>query len=507
MKQKIANYILILFMGVFLQSYQNADSGLYKYVDKNGVVHFTDQLSQVPEEYQNQIKQTNPEQGPLDYKELVKKVKPAVVYIEIYDKEKQALGSCSGFFISSNGDVITNRHCLEDAYSGIIKTSDGKIYQIKQIVGVSQKGEDIIRISVDIPPSDKVKYLSFNPSLPEQGERILVIGNPLGLESTQFTASDGIVSGIRDSYTCTFSEEEDKRIQITAPVSHGSSGSPVVNLKGEVLGVAVSSIEEGQNLNFAVPSYHINKLQPVNKSLSELAGIISAEESCYDGLQYIYISISNGPNGKNYYEEAIKKFKSAIDSKPDYAEAYLLIGVCYYFLGNYKKAAEAYKNVIRINPELYVGHFYLGMAYLDLDQVDNAIKAFNNTIRIKPDYAKAYIWSGAAHQMLKKYKESKDLVEKGISIKINGKSPLSDDDLQGAYLFLGEANLNLSNYQEAVSAYKQAIKLNPKNPYAHFGLGKAYISLGDVKSALAEYKILKELDKNKAEELFKQIYK
>gem|GEM_PF-1400351 len=500
MKQKIANYILILFMGVFLQSYQNADSGLYKYVDKNGVVHFTDQLSQVPEEYQNQIKQTNPEKGPLDYKELVKKVEPAVVYIETCDKEKQFFHQCSGFFISSNGDVITNRHCLEDAYSGIIKTSDGKIYPIKQIVGVSQKGEDIIRISVDIPPSDKVKYLSFNPSLPEKGERILVIGNPLGLE---FTASEGMVSGIRvsdirDPYTCTFSEEEDKLIQISAPISHGSSGSPVVNLKGEVLGVAVSSIEEGQNLNFAVPSYYINKLQPVNKSLSELAGIISAEQSCYDGLQDI-------DHGK--YEDAIKKFNSAIDSKPDYAEAYFLIGFCYYSLGNYKKAAEAYKNAIRINPELYVGHSYLGLAYVELDQFDNAIKAFNNTIRIKPDYAKAYIWSGAAHLMLKKYKESKDLVEKGISIKINGKSPLSDDDLQGAYLLLGEANLNLSNYQEAVSAYKQAIKLNPKDPYAHLGLGKAYISLGDVKSALAEYKILEELDKNKAEELFKQIYK
>jgi hypothetical protein len=76
-----------------------------------------------------------------------------------------------------------------------------------------------------------------------EGEQIVVIGNPEGLEQT---ISSGLISGIRDV-------DGRKLFQISAPISGGSSGSPVFNQRGEVIGVVVSSIESGQNLNFAVP--------------------------------------------------------------------------------------------------------------------------------------------------------------------------------------------------------------------------------------------------------------
>ena len=99
--------------------------------------------------------------------------------------------------------------------------------------------------------------------LPDEGEPIFVIGNPLKLEGS---VSDGIVSAVREvpnSY---------RIIQITAPISHGNSGSPVFNLKGQVLGVVTIKVTNGQNINLAIAAARVaelkaGKLQP----LSELA--------------------------------------------------------------------------------------------------------------------------------------------------------------------------------------------------------------------------------------------
>jgi serine protease Do len=78
---------------------------------------------------------------------------------------------------------------------------------------------------------------------------VIVIGSPLG--SLSGTVSDGIVAAIRHGGDL---------IQITAPISHGSSGSPVLNDQGKLTGVAVAGIEEGQNLNFAISAVYVSRL-------------------------------------------------------------------------------------------------------------------------------------------------------------------------------------------------------------------------------------------------------
>jgi len=84
------------------------------------------------------------------------------------------------------------------------------------------------------------------------GESVYAVGNPQGLEGT---FSQGIISSIRDLGS-------DKLLQITAPISPGSSGGPVLNGKGEVIGVSVATFKGGQNLNFAIPSNYLKALLP-----------------------------------------------------------------------------------------------------------------------------------------------------------------------------------------------------------------------------------------------------
>lgn len=124
-----------------------------------------------------------PAQAQDNLPEIIKKIVPSTVVIDTYDKDGKNLGQGSGFFISQNGDVITNYHVLAGgATRAEIKTADSEVYPITQVVA-EDKDADIIRVSVNIPVKS-VRPLSVSSSTPQVGERVVVIGNPLGLERT-----------------------------------------------------------------------------------------------------------------------------------------------------------------------------------------------------------------------------------------------------------------------------------------------------------------------------------
>ena len=178
--------------------------------------------------------------------EIAKKTFPSTVSIVMQDKFKQPLSLGSGFIVK-NGKVVTNVHVIKGAVYGEIIEDDTK--QTHKIVGYTSidNNNDLVILSV---PTLTKSGISIVNKMPVIGERIYAIGNPKGLAGT---ISDGIVSGIRDI-------GNNKLIQITAPISPGSSGGPVVNQNGEVIGVSVASLNAGQNLNFAVPGHYINQL-------------------------------------------------------------------------------------------------------------------------------------------------------------------------------------------------------------------------------------------------------
>ncbi|MEW6097155.1 MAG: trypsin-like peptidase domain-containing protein [bacterium] len=293
---------------------------------------------------------------------IVKNISSSVVVVLTYDSKGEILTQGSGFFISQNGDVITNRHVLQGASRAEVKTTKGQIYPVKKIVAEDIEG-DIIRLSVDIPV--KVATLPLTGSVPEVGEQVLVIGSPLGLEQT---VSDGIVSAVREI------PEFGKIIQITAPISSGSSGNPVVNMKGEVIGVASFLIIEGQNLNFAIPTERIKKLTlDKGKTLAEWEEstteeeIASAEELYSTGLTFLWAED---------YEKALSYFEEAVKTNPDYAEAYFQIGYCNGELDRYQEAIASYQQAIRINPDLAEVHYNLGVVYLLLGDRGSALDEY-----------------------------------------------------------------------------------------------------------------------------------
>jgi len=125
--------------------------------------------------------------------DLVKKIKPSVVLIETFDKDNNPLSQGSGFFVSEKGHIVTNYHVIEGAYNAAIKTSCGKQYHVEGIIAKDTEA-DIVKLDVNIPVAD-INFLNLNTKVPSEGEDIVVIGNPLGFEST---ISTGIVSAVRD---------------------------------------------------------------------------------------------------------------------------------------------------------------------------------------------------------------------------------------------------------------------------------------------------------------------
>lgn len=185
---------------------------------------------------------------------MLKMVKPAVVTVIPQNTFGLDNGHGTGFFISRK-HVVTNYHVVEGASSVKIRFKDSAEVSVLHIVA-QDSAADISILEVALPDSIKLTPLKFATSVPEQGERVYVVGNPLEFEQS---VSDGIVSSVR------IVKDYGKMIQFTASISSGNSGSPLLNGQGVVLGVASIKINGGQNLNFAVPADRVQALSLTGK--------------------------------------------------------------------------------------------------------------------------------------------------------------------------------------------------------------------------------------------------
>jgi S1-C subfamily serine protease len=208
--------------------------------------------------------------------ELFKEVSPSVVTLHAF--QPHAEGGGTGFLIDKDGTIATNHHVIEGATRVQVKFYGGAIFNEVELL-VDEPGVDLALLRVDLGAPSEGGRLDVKP-LPLAnsddvvvGERAIVIGNPLGLEAT---LTDGLVSS-RRIY------EGRPWIQFSAPIGSGNSGGPVLNMRGEVIGVTTASLNGSahgaavaQNLNLAVPINELKKLvraeYPSRKKLGDPPG-------------------------------------------------------------------------------------------------------------------------------------------------------------------------------------------------------------------------------------------
>ena len=176
-----------------------------------------------------------------DKKQIFEEAKQATVTIYTFDEYGAPAGSASGFFIDNKGTGITNYHVLQNSVKAIAKTHDEQEFEIDSVL-VSDRKKDIIKFTLKNPENKKFKYLTFGKSELNQGDIVFNVSSPLGFEQT---VSEGIISAMR-------TDSHGDVIQISAPISEGSSGSAILDENGNVIAVSTFIYKRGQNLNFGV---------------------------------------------------------------------------------------------------------------------------------------------------------------------------------------------------------------------------------------------------------------
>jgi hypothetical protein len=188
----------------------------------------------------------------LSPRQIAAQARPGVVLITAKDGSA-TIGRGSGFLVSEDGVLVTNRHVIEGATSLQVQLASGEIFDRVLFVSEDERRDLVV---LRIPGSRLSPLIIADDRTVEVGDPVYVMGNPLGLEGT---FSDGLVSARRvlDGVAL---------IQITAPISPGSSGGPVLDHSGRVIGVATLSMREGQNLNLAVPARYASGLIALDES-------------------------------------------------------------------------------------------------------------------------------------------------------------------------------------------------------------------------------------------------
>jgi len=333
-------------------------------------------------------------QGELSAEKIYEGAENSVVVVFAYDNKGNEFQG-SGVVIDKNGLIATNHHVCKDAsrieikhYSKIIKNVQVYLFDAVKDILILKTGD------YSFTP-----LVSGNSDNLKAGQRVYAVGSPEGYENS---ISEGIISGFRND------ENFVRLVQMTCPITDGSSGGAVLNSKGELIGLSVSGQHDG-NLYFAIPINDVfallNTSTPVTETKPEDSeqlfenGTLAIESKNYTDAE-IYFSrhlekFSNDVNAyynRGYarfklkeYNEAISDFSAVLD-KNGTMESYFYRGNCYYSLKEYKKASDDYTKASEqqpVNPEVY---FNRGYANYRLKNFKEAANDWNKAIELNPDF-------------------------------------------------------------------------------------------------------------------------
>jgi S1-C subfamily serine protease len=271
-------------------------------------------------------------QSPLDSPSIVAKISPAVVLIKGESSSGRVLGS--GLIISPDGKIATNLHVIRELSNAGVQLASGEIFDTLSVLAFDDRKDLAI---IKIPGFDLPTVELGNSNDVRSGERVVVIGSPRGLQGTVTT---GVVSAVRDDPA----GAGFKVIQTDASVNPGNSGGPLLNDRGQAIGVVTYKLRGSEGLNFAVPiNYVRGMLESLQKplSLEELrTSLSSAKPDIFKSSAFpaLWKSLSTG-NVRNLRFEGDYIYGEIVMT-----EEQRRLGFATYEL---KKDGEGYKGVFR----------------------------------------------------------------------------------------------------------------------------------------------------------------
>lgn len=290
--------------------------------------HSTDQLQDGPRLAVVAAKETENAAATIASKQPVKKTRKQI--IEESQKKvvtiESSSGLGSGFLYNDQGDIVTNAHVVEGSKEVTVRTLNHEEYK-GTVIGI---GEETDVAVVRVPDMKKIKPLAIAKSKAETGDEILALGSPLGLENTVTT---GIISGVGRSFEIA-PYIYSNLYQISAPITHGNSGGPLISAEtGEVLGINSAVVEQEGGIGFSIPMTSVLKqVQNWSKNPSGTAAVKTAGDTH-----------SGSGSAALEAEALVTDFYTSLNLS-DYVTAYALLGSEWQSGTTYAKFREGYIN-------------------------------------------------------------------------------------------------------------------------------------------------------------------
>jgi S1-C subfamily serine protease len=361
-----------------------------------------------------------------DVKKLAATTRPAVALVTVLDKSGKPLKLGTGFFISPDGKLVTNAHVIEGADTATAKLENGATYSIRGVLKAALD-KDLVLLQADAKDVPSLT-ISRETSLPAVGSRVAVIGSPLGLEGT---VSEGIISGHRNA------KKDDQLLQITAAVSPGSSGSPVIDENGQVVGIATFLINNAQALNFARPVAYVSELLDQSKATTEVAP---------------FWTVTANPKNVVLNDPDFVAAENALQKDDAAGALKLLNGIATKYSEN---GAFLFK---------------LGAVYERLNLLDDAVQAYQHALKLEPTSGIGWTSLGSTLAKLRRFADAKDAARQAVK-----QSP----DYGPAWALLGKLYSDESRNADAADAFQKAAQLMPKDAEFWRSLAESYSKMNE----------------------------
>lgn len=369
----------------------------------------------------------------LTTQQVIAKASRSVVSLSVYGQDGQVFATGSGFVVGKNM-IATNLHVVFGAHAVNANFPDGQSESAPDTIAWDAMN-DLIILLVNTHGLPALQVAA----LPAIGDSVIAIGSPRELNNS---VSTGIVSGIR-------MQDGTRVIQTTAPISHGSSGGPLLNDTGRVLGITSSSLTDGQNLNFAVSAGYLAKIIPT--TIKHLVSWRDLEENKW---------------WRTEPTQASQTSDDVVNSGD--AEVANALGNIYLTQEKYDDAANQFRKAIQIEPDLSVSHYNLGLVLEKQDKLDQALEEYSKASKLDPKASDPHKQLSHLYNDIKLY--DKAISEADTALAIDPKDAFT-------YSQKGWALFETDKFSDAELAYRTALRWNENYAYARVDLGMVLESL------------------------------
>ncbi|SEL57433.1 tetratricopeptide repeat-containing S1 family peptidase [Nitrosovibrio tenuis] len=405
------------------------------------------------------------------------RVRPSVVGLSLVDTDGGLIGHGSGVLIDT-ARVITTCQVVKDAKSGHVHRPSGIF---KAVLQHAEPARDLCQMKalqhLQSPPivlgtAKKIRI----------GQRVYAIGtrkSGKGREGWESLLSEAVVSNLRPYGGSQY-------IQISPAIAPSSSGGGLFDEQGRLIGILSVQFIEGENFTFALPADWVVELANRTPATQRSQGVTKK-----NGLNWLNHTLALEKKGD--WPGLFKASQQEIKRDPANAAAWFSSGIALAHFKQYNRAVHAYREAIRNQGDYGEAWHKLGGAYAYLKEYDHAIHAYRDALRLEPENAEAWYELANTYYDVKQYAHAIHAYREVLRIQ-----PENPD----AWYKLGITYDDMKLYGDAVEAYREALRIQPENTDAWYHLGVDYAIEGDRDKVREVYRVLRELDRAKAEQYF-----